>query len=136
MLWLPTVSWAESQGQDRPDTNSYTNEDSQFLKLMSYVFAPVGFALEWTVARPLHYLATETFLAPVLGAHTGDEGYTSPAAEIPPPGPYGYGPELTPGAGQTERPKAPVQATGPPPQRPARSTLPAPQSGPSQPVLH
>jgi hypothetical protein len=71
---------------DSQHPNEYTDEDSQPLKLMSYVLAPVGFLLEWTVARPLHYLANESPLAPALGANTDSEGLSPPnVAPLPPP---------------------------------------------------
>ena len=46
---------------DRQNPNEYTDEDSQPLRMLSYLVAPVGFLLEWGVARPLHYVATEYF---------------------------------------------------------------------------
>lgn len=44
----------------------YNQEDSHPLRIIGYILSPVGVALEYTIARPLHYLATQTFLQPVL----------------------------------------------------------------------
>ena len=56
---------------DKQNPNEYTDtEDGQILKVFSYVIAPIGYALEWGVTRPLHYLATKTSLAPALSGDT------------------------------------------------------------------
>ena len=56
---------------DKQNPNEYTDtEDGQLLKVFSYVIAPIGYALEWGVTRPLHYLATKTSLAPALSGDT------------------------------------------------------------------
>jgi hypothetical protein len=59
---------------DKQNPDEYTNtEDGQLLKVVSYFIAPIGYALEWTVTRPLHYLATKTSLAPAM---SGDSEYS------------------------------------------------------------
>lgn len=71
---------------DSQHPKEYTDEDSQPLKIVSYVLAPVGFVLEWTIARPLHYLANDTPLAPALGANTESEELSPPnVPPLPPP---------------------------------------------------
>ncbi len=86
ILCAPSYAHAQYSGMDKQNPNEYSDEDSQPLKLMSYVLAPIGFALEWGIVRPLHYLSTDTFLAPILGANTDNDKMTvEPVAELPPP---------------------------------------------------
>jgi hypothetical protein len=86
ILCAPSFAHAQYSDLDKQNPKEYTDDDSQPLKILSYVLAPIGFALEWGIARPLHYLATDTFLAPVLGANTDNEKLTvPPIAELPPP---------------------------------------------------
>lgn len=74
----------EQQDPDLQNPTEYTDEDSELLRMAAYIIAPIGFALEWGVARPLHYLATDTFLAPVLnGTRPEPEFRPPPIAEIP-----------------------------------------------------
>jgi hypothetical protein len=41
-------------------------DDSQLLRLAAYALTPAGMLLEWGIMRPLHHVATQTPLAPVL----------------------------------------------------------------------
>jgi hypothetical protein len=69
---MPGVVFAQ-QGpyNDKQNPDEYTDaEDGQPIKIVSYFIAPVGYALEWAVARPLHYLATKTSLAPIMSGDT------------------------------------------------------------------
>jgi len=115
---------------DQRDPAEYNDEDSQPLKIASYALAPIGFLLEWTIARPMHYLATQTGLAPVLSGDRAEDGYPpAPVAEIPPPDNIPNGSETSPYAvipGSVVAP--PATAVVPAPAAPAAST--------SQPVLH
>jgi hypothetical protein len=77
-LGLSTPAYAQYLEDDRDEPKPYTDDDSQLLKGASYVLAPVGFVLEWTIARPLYYLATHSPLAPVLGANREDSFLDSP----------------------------------------------------------
>jgi hypothetical protein len=86
LAFAPALAIAQDYPMDSQHPKEYTDEDSQPLKLASYVLAPVGFVLEWTVARPLHYLANESPLAPMLGANTESEGLSPPNVKpLPPP---------------------------------------------------
>jgi hypothetical protein len=79
---MPVMARAQ-QGpyNDKQNPNEYTDtEDGQLLKFVSYFIAPIGYALEWGVTRPLHYLATKTPLAPAM---SGDTEYS----QINNPGP-------------------------------------------------
>jgi hypothetical protein len=84
VLASPVVSRADSMN-DSQKPKDYTEEDAQPLKLLSYVFAPIGFVLEWTVTRPLHWISSSTPLAPVLDSEYNYESTPAPIAELPPP---------------------------------------------------
>jgi hypothetical protein len=88
-LLLVAPSFARAQGYsdlDKQDPNEYDDQDSQLLNMVSYVLRPIGFTLEWGVARPLHYLATQSPLAPVLGANTdSDSDRLPPVTQLPLP---------------------------------------------------
>jgi hypothetical protein len=69
---FPMSCYAQtSSAQDQPswqlrDPNEYQQEDSHPVRAIGSLLSPVGWALEWGIARPWHYVATQTFLAPVL----------------------------------------------------------------------
>ena len=76
------------------DPNEYTQEDSHPVRVIGWLLSPVGFALEWGIARPLHYVATQTPLAPVLnggeqedswGEYYDSQGPIMEAPVAPPP---------------------------------------------------
>ncbi len=70
---------------DKQNPNEYTDtEDSQLLKLVSYILAPIGYALEWTVTRPMHNLATKTSMAPVLSGDTEYSEMYNPGSNVAP----------------------------------------------------
>jgi hypothetical protein len=84
IIGVPRAASAQYNDTDRQNPAAYTDEDSQPLRMIAYVVAPIGFLLEWGVARPLHYIATNTFLAPVFNGDTREPEYHPPAiAEIP-----------------------------------------------------
>jgi hypothetical protein len=83
-LGVPRIAAAQYSDTEAQNPNEYTDEDSQPLRIVAYIAAPIGFAAEWLIARPLHYLATDTFLAPVFNGDTREPTYRPPAiAEIP-----------------------------------------------------
>jgi len=83
-LGLPGTAAAQYSDTEKQNPNEYTDEDSQPLRIIAYFAAPIGFAAEWLIARPLHYVATQTFLAPVFNGDTHEPTYRPPAiAEIP-----------------------------------------------------
>ncbi len=70
---------------DKQNPQEYTDtEDGQPLKVFSYILAPLGYALEWGVTRPLHYLATKTALAPVLSGDTEYSEMYNPGSNVAP----------------------------------------------------
>ncbi|GEM_PF-3428959 len=97
LLVSPPVLHAQQQDPNSPsnngwqlhDPNEYTQEDSHPVRAIASLLSPIGWALEWGIARPWHYLATNTFLAPVLNGGEDDdtwsEYYGAPGqnAEIP-----------------------------------------------------
>jgi hypothetical protein len=85
MLGVPKLAAAQYYSDtDRQNPAEYTDEDSEPLRMLAYLVAPIGFVLEWGVARPLHYVATNTFLEPVFNGDTREPAYQPPAiAEIP-----------------------------------------------------
>jgi hypothetical protein len=76
-LALPALAHAQfgtNTELDRLNPYEYQDVDNgQFLQFASYVLTPIGMGLEWGLMRPLHYAATQTFLAPVM---SGDKDYT------------------------------------------------------------
>jgi len=84
ILGVPNPAAAQYTENDRQNPAEYTDEDSQPLRILAHAMAPIGFLLEWGVARPLHYVTSETFLAPVFNSDTsGPEYRPPPIAEIP-----------------------------------------------------
>src|ERR1700739_5101704 len=70
---------------DKQNPNEYTDtEDGQLLKVVSYFIAPIGYALEWGVTRPLHYLATKTSLAPAMSGDTEYSQMYNPGPNVAP----------------------------------------------------
>ena len=135
---MPAIAHAQ-QGpyNDKQNPNEYTDtEDGQVLKLVSYVIAPIGYALEWTVTRPMHYLATKTALAPALSGDTEYSEIYNPGQNVAPivPAP----PATTASTGQAPSASAPQTYIERAPVGPA--SVPEPlvplTSPPEQPALH
>ena len=83
---MPSMALAQ-QGpyNDKQNPNEYTDtEDGQLLKVVSYFIAPIGYALEWGVTRPLHYLATKTSLAPMMSGDTEYSQIYNPGENVQP----------------------------------------------------
>ncbi len=103
VLAWPLASHAQQQQQQQQqnpdagwqlhDPNEYRQEDSHPVRAIASLLSPIGWALEWGVARPWHYVATNTFLAPVLNGGQDDDAWTEyygtpgPVAEVPVPQP-------------------------------------------------
>ena len=91
---FPLSCYAQSSNaQDQPswqlrDPNEYQQEDSHPVRAIGSLLSPVGWVLEWGIARPWHYVATQTFLAPVLNGgqdeDSWDENYDSGPVTMPP----------------------------------------------------
>ena len=127
-LLLVAPSFARAQGYsdlDKQDPTEYDDQDSQLLNMVSYVLRPIGFTLEWGIARPLHYLATKSPAAPVLGANTdSDSDRLPPVTELPLPD------DIQENTTHHETViRSPYQA-------PVSSATPGQSAGSNQPVLH
>ena len=72
VLGLPTISSAQYNDNDQQNPKEYHDEDSQFLAVVSYVFYPIGYAFEWLVARPLHYVANESPATPLTDSRIAE----------------------------------------------------------------
>lgn len=60
----PALSHAQYNDNDRQNPNEYTDEDSQPVAILADALYPIGFAAEWLVARPLHWVTTGSPAAP------------------------------------------------------------------------
>jgi hypothetical protein len=126
LLVAPSFARAQASDLDRQDATEYDDQDSQVLNMVSYALRPIGFTLEWGIARPLHYLATKSPLAPVLGANTdSDNDRLPPVTELPLPDDI----EESTTTHHDTVIKSPFQA-------PISSATPAQSTGSHQPVLH
>ena len=63
--------------------DAYDDSESHPLRLAAYAINPVGFALEWLVMRPIHFVVSQPALERVFG-HTPHE---DPYGSEPPPDP-------------------------------------------------
>jgi hypothetical protein len=52
--------------------DAYDDSQSHPLRLLAYAVNPIGFALEWLVMRPIHFVVSQEELEPVFG-HTPHE---------------------------------------------------------------
>ena len=144
-MGLPALCHAQSYSDDSQHPKQYTNEESQPLRLMAYFVAPVGFVLEWGIVRPIHYIATDTFLAPALGGDTTPPTYVPP---FQPMEPEAGSTPLAPAVASAStalpptevKPAPPSEAPSPPetavsePSKPAAPKTPT-TSTPEQPVM-
>ncbi|HEV2171532.1 MAG TPA: hypothetical protein VGR40_11320 [Candidatus Binatus sp.] len=78
---LPAISHAQYNDTDNQNPNEYTDEDSQPLAIFADVLYPIGFAAEWLVTRPLHYVSTDSPAAPIY--RPVDGGDKSPPPLVP-----------------------------------------------------
>jgi len=81
---LPTISHAQYNDTDLQNPKEYHDEDSQPLALMADILYPIGYAAEWLVARPMHYLANDSPAAPVFRPVGGNDHSPPPPVPIIP----------------------------------------------------
>ncbi len=84
LLGVPRVSHAQYADSDEQNPQEYTEDDSHPLRMIAYILAPIGFTLEWCIARPMHYVATSTFLSPVFNGVEKEPEFTPPFPLVPP----------------------------------------------------
>ncbi|HWJ40725.1 MAG TPA: hypothetical protein VNT29_06315 [Candidatus Limnocylindrales bacterium] len=81
LVALPTISHAQYNDADRQNPKEYHDEDSQPLALFADIIYPIGYGLEWLVARPMHWIANDSPVAPVYRPVGGTD--TSPPPPVP-----------------------------------------------------
>jgi len=128
----------QGQYNDKQNPNEYTDtEDGQVLNVVSYFLAPIGYALEWGVTRPLHYVATKTSLAPAMSGDTEYSQIYNPGPNVAPivPAPPPATTASSSTAGENSAPQTYIERTpvGPVAVPPPLAPLTSP---PAQPVLH
>jgi hypothetical protein len=78
---LPTISHAQYNDNDQQNPKEYHDEDSQPLAIVADLLYPIGYAAEWLVARPMHYLTTDSPASPIFRPIGGDD--MSPPPPVP-----------------------------------------------------
>lgn len=60
--------------------DAYDDSESHPLRVVAYALHPVGWALEWLIARPLHFVVSEPATEPIFGheAHENPFGNYRP----------------------------------------------------------
>ena len=143
ILSWPVLARAQSASEDRQNPQQYSDvDDGQVLKVVSYILTPFGMALEWGLTRPLHSLATNSSIAPLLSGDTEPSyfGQGNNADQLPPGtfGPYTISGPYT--ANPTRMSTAPASAPAVPPGYPNRPQVqmqpPAAAQPSGQPVIH
>jgi len=63
--------------------DAYDDSESHPLRVAAYAMHPVGWALEWLIARPLHFFVSEPDAEPIFGheAHENPFGNYGPYHE-------------------------------------------------------
>jgi len=81
---LPVLSHAQYNDTDQQNPKEYTDEDSNPLALFADVLYPVGFAAEWLVARPAHWVANDSPASPLYRPVGGNDTARAPLVPIIP----------------------------------------------------
>jgi hypothetical protein len=81
LVALPTISRAQYNDSDQQDPKEYHDEDSQPLSLAADLLYPIGYGIEWLVARPMHWFATDSPAAPIYRPVGGRD--MSPPPPVP-----------------------------------------------------
>lgn len=78
---LPAISHAQYNDNDRQNPKEYHDEDSQPLAIAADILYPVGYAIEWLVARPMHWIANDSPATPAFRPVGGND--MSPPPPVP-----------------------------------------------------
>ena len=78
---LPTISHAQYNDTDQQNPKEYHDEDSQPVALMADILYPLGFAAEWLIVRPVHYITTNSPVAAMFRPAGGND--LSPPPPVP-----------------------------------------------------
>jgi len=62
-------------GSDARAHDAYDDSQSHPLRLIAYAIHPAGFALEWALTRPIHFLVSTPGLDKVFGHTPHDDPY-------------------------------------------------------------
>lgn len=81
---LPALSHAQYNDTDQQNPKEYTDDDSNPLALFADVLYPVGFAAEWLVARPAHWVANDSPASPMYRPVGGNDTSAAPLVPIIP----------------------------------------------------
>lgn len=89
VLGTPVFGHAQpSDDESNPDQYQDV-DDGQILQLAAYALTPIGMGLEWGLMRPLHYLATQTAIGPLLKGDKDKVGFgETNNADLVPPGTF------------------------------------------------
>jgi hypothetical protein len=81
LVGLPTISHAQYNDNDQQNPKEYHDDDSQPLAIVADILYPIGYAAEWLVARPMHWISHNSPAAPVYRPVGGDD--MSPPPPVP-----------------------------------------------------
>ena len=81
---LPVLSHAQYNDTDQQNPKEYTDDDSNLLALAADALYPVGFAAEWLVARPAHWIANDSPASPMYRPVGGRDTSAAPLVPIIP----------------------------------------------------
>jgi hypothetical protein len=67
LVGMLMVVWLTSMPIRANAHDAYDDSESHPLRLIAYAVHPVGWALEWLLTRPIHFVASQPQIEPVSG---------------------------------------------------------------------
>jgi hypothetical protein len=67
LIGIVTLLWLASMPVRASAHDAYDDSESHPLRIAAYGLYPVGFALEWLLMRPMHFVVSQPKLEPVFG---------------------------------------------------------------------